>query len=574
MKTYPFKTIITYLVVMIISCHCKTLHVSNESKAKAIGPIAFRDVTVSVGLNELLKGVNGHGAAWGDINNDGYPDLFVGTFANHADSAYGYRGHGSYPEPDKLFINNKGVSFSEVTPSPTEIRGMNSGATFGDFDNDGYLDLVTNHISNITSNIDKVWKSKPENLGRSNKLFRNDGTGKMIDVTEKSNLIFNLNGTPTTPRNNFILDYDGDGMIDLLMQDDDVWPWSLGKSHLMRNMGNMVFKDVTIDAGLPENLNGLGGFVGDINGDTWPDIFFAQTSVMYINNKNGTFRKLSYDFFDPNYTGNARSGNENWTCGADLGDLNGDGLLDMVMGDHFQNTKTFEHKIRVFINKGNNKAGDPQFEEVSTKVGIKAADQKEPHVAIEDFDNDGDMDILVATREHFIYTNTGVGSDGLPHFTGPSGSNAPSGGLDYWPAGPTADFDRDGRLDFIGVQWYAFVTSPLLQNVTEGATEYIAIGINIPSEKNRNGIGATVRIYKPGQSGKKDALLGIKSISVANGYSSGTAAEAHFGTLGYNIVDIVVTMPCNGKTYIAKRVPTKQLFILSESTSEVGGNSK
>jgi len=336
----------------------------------------------------------------------------------------------------------------------------------------------------------------------------------------------------------------------------------------------MVFKDVTIDPGLPENLNGLGGFVGDINGDTWPDIFFAQTSVMYINNRNGTFRKLPFDFFDHAYTGNARSGNENWTCGAELGDLNGDGLLDMVMGDHFQNTKTFEHRIRVFINRGINPEGDPRFEEVGDKAGIKTVDQKEPHVAIEDFDNDGDMDILVATRENFIYTNTGAGPDGIPFFTGPTGSNAPEGGLDYWPAGPTADYDRDGRLDFFGAQWYAYITSPLLRNVTEGDADYISIGINIPSEKNRNGIGATVRIYKPGQSGKKDALLGIKCISVANGYSSGTTAEAHFGTPGYSKVDIEVKMPCNGRTYISKGVTTRQLFTFNESAAQVAGEGK
>lgn len=554
MKKLLFTTIITFIVA------------NSGILCLAQGPITFQDVTSAAGLEEGLKGLNGHSVAWGDINNDGFPDLFIGTFANHQGKEYEYRGHGAYPEPDKLFINNRGVSFTEVTNSPTEIKGMSSGAAFADFDNDGFLDLISTHIA-TRSNQNPIFT-------RPNYLFRNDGNGRMTDVSEKSNLVFNSDSVPCSARNTFVIDYDGDGMIDLLMQDDDVWQWSEGKSHLMRNMGNMVFKDVTTEAGLPENFNGLGGFVGDINGDTWPDIFFAQSSVMYINNKNGTFRKLAYDFFDSGYTGNARSGNENWTCGADLGDLNGDGLPDVVMGDHFQNTKTFEHKIRIFINRGINTAGDPEFEEVSNRVGIKAVDQKEPHVAIEDFDNDGDMDILVATRENFIYTNTGVGPDGLPFFTGPSGSNAPAGGLDYWPAGPTADYDRDGRLDFFGAQWYAYITSPLLRNITVGATDYIAIGLNIPSEKNRNGIGATIRIYKPGQLMKKEALLGIKSVSVANGYSSGTTAEVHFGTPGYEKVDIEVKMPCNGKIYIAKGVTTKQLFVLNESTSEVAGKSR
>src|SRR5690606_36742263 len=104
-------------------------------------------------------------------------------------------------------------------------------------------------------------------------------------------------------RNTFVLDYDGDGLIDLLMQDDDVWGWSIGRSKLMRNKGNMQFEDVTKEAGLPEHFYGLGGFVGDINGDTWPDIFFPHSNEMYINNGDGTFRKLETNFVNKEFNG-------------------------------------------------------------------------------------------------------------------------------------------------------------------------------------------------------------------------------------------------------------------------------
>lgn len=532
------------------------------------GPITFEDVTAATGLDELLKGVNGHAAAWGDINNDGYLDLFVGTFANHTPAEYNYRGHGPFPEPDKLLVNQKGERFILVTPSPTEITGRVGGAAFADFDNDGHMDLVSSHLSNPHTN--------PVML-QSNHLYRNDGTSKMIDVTDRSNLVFNvgsqLNSKPCSARNTFVLDYDGDGLIDLLMQDDDVWPWSIGRSHLMRNKGGMVFEDVTAKAGLPESFSGLGGWVGDINGDDWSDIFFAQSSVMYINNRDGTFHKLQREFVDSPTNLPVRTGNEIWTCGAEIGDLNGDGRLDFVMGDHYQNPKDREHRIHVFINRGNDANGDPIFEDVSGKCGIKVANSKQPHIALEDFNNDGKTDILVSNAESFIYTNIGTDTDGVPHFTGPLGSHAPGIGLPYWPGGPVADYDRDGRLDFFGPQWYAYVHSPLLRNVTAGAEDYITIAVALPAEKNRNAIGAMVSIYKPGQLGQADALLGIKCISVANGYSSGSPAEAHFGTPGYDKVDILVKMPCGGNIYRVPSVPTRQFYTVTGNSGQPAGKA-
>lgn len=81
MKNCHIRMIIACFVVLFLSNHCQS-----GVKQKP-GPITFKDVTTVVGLNDLLKGMNAHSAAWGDINNDGYPDLFVGTFANHSDTA-------------------------------------------------------------------------------------------------------------------------------------------------------------------------------------------------------------------------------------------------------------------------------------------------------------------------------------------------------------------------------------------------------------------------------------------------------------------------------------------------------
>lgn len=526
--------------------------------------LQFQDQTKETGLDDLLKGIHGHSIAWGDINNDGYPDLFVGTFANHPDSTYRHRGHSGYPEPNKLFINKKGKKFVEVTPSATEIKGVSSGAAFADFDNDGYLDLVCSHISYVLPDKRAGNWTAVENLGRSNKLFRNKGKGNMVDVTEGSGLVFNTDSTPVSARNTFVLDYDGDGLIDLLMQDDDAWPWSIGRSKLMRNKGNMQFEDVTKVAGLPEHFYGLGGFVGDINGDTWPDVFFAHSNEMYINNGDGTFRKLETNFVNKEFNGSFRDGNRTWTCGANIGDLNGDGLIDLIIGDHHLRTAEMPHKVLVFINKGNDDKGNPIFENVTEKTGIREASTKQPHVEIEDLNNDGKMDILVSSRDAFAYLNLGNDENGVPQFSEPISSNAPSNGLGYWPAGAVIDYDRDGRLDFMGVEWYSRETSPLVKNITRGADQYISIGLNIASDKNRNGIGATVKIYEPGKIEDKEGLLGIKVVSISNGFSSGTVSDAHFGVPGFKNVDIMIEMPGKGNVYKLRDVPTRQHIVITD----------
>ena len=540
---------------------------SNTTIVGSPPPIEFIEQTNETGLDQLLKGLHAHGVAWGDINNDGYPDLFVGTFACHEESTYGYRGHPDSPASNKLFINIKGEKFVEVTPSPTEVTGICSGATFADFDNDGHLDLIVTHISTAASTEQQNWVSN-ETRAQSHKLYKNDGTGKMIDVTEGSNLIFNKNSAPVSARNAFVLDYDGDGLLDILIQEDDLWvPWSIGKSRLMRNKGNMEFEDVTKKAGLPEHFYGLGGFVGDINGDTWPDIFFAHSSEMYINNKDGTFRKLKQKFVEDKYKATRKEGNLMWTCGADIGDLNGDGLIDFIMGDHY-NSDEIPHKIFVFINKGNDEHGDPVFEDVTDHVGIKTSPSKQPHLEIKDLNNDGKMDILTSSRDAFFYTNTGNDEHGLPQFVGPSASPSPTPikgkAMSYWPAGASADYNRDGRLDFVAAHWYAFEASPLFKNITKEAENYLTVGLNIGSENNRNGVGAIVELYKSGKSGIKEYLIGKEVISVSNGFNSGTTADVHFGTKGYKKVDVIIKMPCDGKVYSLKKVRTKQYFIVTD----------
>ena len=418
-----------------------------------------------------------------------------------------------------------------------EIRSRNSGAAFADFDGDGDDDLVVVHVNDLAG-----ISHMPE-MARSNFLYRNDGSGHFTDVTPESNLGYT---GEWTGRNPFVLDYDGDGMLDLLMQDDAVWENSIGRSRLMRNTGNLVFEDVTLSAGLGTNLNGLGGVVADINGDSWPDFFFAQSCVMYINRKDGTFIKADQEFIPPPYTGSTKDGNYEWTCGADLGDLDNDGDLDLVMGEHFRDQP---HRISIYLNEGNDDEGFPEFRNITEDAGTKITAGRQPYVEIQDFDNDGRPDILVGNPDIFIYRNTGV-LDGVPQLALiPIPEDASAGFLGYWVSAPSADFDLDGKMDVFYGSYDSLVLSPMLKNVSE-ENNFLRAKINLPDGGNRKGIGATIRIYKKGMSGQADGYLGMQYITVSRGYSSGGIPEALFGISGEDSVEVVVQMPCDGPVYM------------------------
>jgi hypothetical protein len=519
------------------------------------GQIRFDDVTENAGLIEPLKGIKGHSAAWGDVTGNGYPDLFVGTFSDRPDSIYATRGHIALAEPDKLFLNQGDGTFEEVLESPVRQYGRCSGSAFADFDNDGDLDLVVSHNARMPNSPKAQHKT-------GNFLFENKGQGEFIDVTEQAGLNF---GLPFTGRSTYVFDYNGDGLLDLFMQED----WVLdsisgGNSRLMENRGNLVFEDVTAKAGFPhgfrKGLYGLGGFVGDMNGDLWPDVFFSHSCRMFINNKNGTFREVNYHLVPPKYQLPGTGADGYWTCAADLGDLDNDGDMDMVMGQHFLNLDTVKQKIFVFLNEGNDAKGNPILRDITIESQMEQPSRRTPNIQLQDMDNDGLVDILATSGNKFIYRNAGV-LDGIPNFDKAVDSKIKEGN-GYWACGPLADYDRDGRLDFFGPEWLTAAPSVLLKNETPGAKHYLAVKLELEEGPNRNGVDARVDVYTRGKLGIEEERIASRIITVSNGYASGYEAIAYFGLPEHKTVDIRVSMPCEGQVYNATSVLRNQLYIL------------
>src|SRR5262245_61674335 len=328
--------------------------------------VRFQDVTKSAGLFEPLAGIMGHGAAWGDFDNDGHIDLFVGGFCDRPDTEYlPHKG----PVPSRLFRNLGNGKFALVKETPASFFGRTSGAVFADLNNDGYLELFA--ANNARPGKGAAVEPQGEAKKRFSNLFRND-RGNLIDISRDSGAC--PEGLRSA-RNIGIFDFDGDGLLDLLVIEDRFIPKP--RTILFRNLGGLKFKEANRDVGLPDDLFGLGVAVADVNGDGKPDFFVPHSNRFFLSTKEGKY--IESPALNRTFVWNPLD-REDWPCGAVFGDLNGDGLLDLVLTIHGKKARN-----RVYINEGI-KDGVPRFRDVTKEVGMPdVVPVRCPHVEIQDF---------------------------------------------------------------------------------------------------------------------------------------------------------------------------------------------
>lgn len=502
------------------------------------GEIRFEDVTETAGLAGPLQGLMGHGGAWGDVDNDGDLDLYVGGFADRPDDEYR---PADGPVGSRLLINEGGTF--RLTDDPEILFARTSGAVFADLDNDGDLELyVANNAKPGGKPSDRGTRQRLAKPQRS-LLYRNDG-GKFVDVSRESG------ACPEqlhTARNVGVFDYDNDGLLDLLLIEDKFR--KTPSSRLLRNQGDLTFRDVTEDVGLPDDIFGLGHAVADLNDDGRPDFFIGHSNRIFLSKgKTGYYEPESLKelfAWEPLH-------NEDWPCGASFGDLNNDGRLDMVLSIHCETARN-----RVYLHRGL-KDGIPRFEDVTKQAGWPdALPEKAPHVEIHDFDNDGRPDVYFSAGwiskegayKPLILRNIKTAKNGVPQFEIPGNLSQP---MVYYPAGPAADFDRDGRIDLFQINWFAGNRSRLLRNVSANNhwLEVTVTGVSF----NRMGIGTRVQVFS---TGKVPELLGTQEIQIGTGYASGGPAVAHFGLGDVDTVSLKIRLP-NGEHVEKKAVAVNQ----------------
>jgi hypothetical protein len=348
----------------------------------------FTDVTDHAGLRRTGWA---SGVAVGDYNNDGFEDLFI-----------------TYWGQNVLYRNNGDGTFQDVTREAgllQEGTHWGSGCTFIDYDRDGRLDLfVANYLQFDLAAAPKpgatpecTWKGIPVNCGPRGlppagpKLYRNNGDGTFSDVTAASGVAAAKGSYMMTA---VAADFDNDGWPDIYVACDST------PSFLLRNNHDGTFSEIGIETGVAVNQDGreqagMGLGIGDYNLDGSLDIvktnFVDDTNILYRNDGKGNFDDVTLPAglaVETRYVG--------W--GAGITDLDNDGHPDLffVTGNIYPeiaarlpNYPLATPRV-IFRNLGNGR-----FEELlDAGPGISAAHCSRG-CAFGDFDNDGDIDILI-----------------------------------------------------------------------------------------------------------------------------------------------------------------------------------
>jgi hypothetical protein len=497
------------------------------------------------------------GLAVFDYNGDNRPDIF---FTNGAATPSLEKSSPAYA--NRLFRNDGKMRFTDVTDAAgVRGAGYTIGAAAGDYDNDGHVDLFVAGV-------------------RQNQLLRNRGDGRFEDVTKQSGIASGEWGVAAG-----WLDYDSDGRLDLLVVNYVQWSADANPfcgdegrgiriychprvftglpNRLYRNRGNGSFEDVSGRSGLLSHVGkGMSVAFGDVDHDGDLDAFVTNDAVpnfLFRNNGDGTFAEtgLVAGVSVPD------SGRPVSSMGTDIQDYDNDRWEDIFL------TALAGETYPLFRNTSTGRlgyVGSPPagtFIDATQVSGLARLTVRSSGwcAVVGDVDNDGWKDLFTA--------NSHV-NDRIQEFEAVAWKQANSLFLNdtrgRWVDATTAsgladavaahrgcgvaDFDADGRLDFVVLVLGA--PAELWRNESATDNRWLTVRL-VGTRSNRDGIGARVTVGSQ-----------VRTMTTAVGYASSSHAGLHFGLGTARAVARIEVQWPSGSRQTIDNVKTNQVVVVTE----------
>ncbi|HEX7013933.1 MAG TPA: VCBS repeat-containing protein [Cyclobacteriaceae bacterium] len=506
------------------------------------GNFKFRDITAKAGVSCDTGWKTG--VTMADVNGDGLPDIYVC-----------HSGKGD-PEKrrNKLFINNGDLTFTErAAEYGLDDPGHSTHASFFDFDRDGDLDMyLLNHNVTVINEFEFASAKKKRDPYAGDKLYRNDN-GKFVDVSEAAGIKGNPLGFGLGVT---VADVNQDGWPDIYVSNDYVEP-----DYLYINNGNGTFTDRMTQYMQHISYFSMGCDVSDINNDGWVDIytldmlpednkrqkllygpenyehyalmvlngFYFQNmrNMLHLNNRNGTYSEIGQF---------AGISNTDWSWAPLFVDFDNDGWKDLFVANGYYRDYTNRDFLKF--------KGDYYFE-------MAKANQE------------ADTFKLVTTMtstplQNYIFKNNGdlTFSDKSAAW-GFTDKNFSSGSA-------YADFDNDGDIDLVVNNQNEFAS--VYRNETRQRypdRNFLAILLK-SAGGNTEAIGSKVMVYTHGQVQYFEKMH-------TRGFQSCVTERIHVGLGANTSADSLVVLWPNGARTVQHAVPAGQLLVLEQP--EVSGGS-
>lgn len=530
--------------------------------------ILFTDVTAEAGITfrhfpgERTTRITedmGSGAAWGDFDNDGWPDLFLVNYAQET----GAPETGATTGRTALYRNNRDGTFADVSvEAGLSLRVPGMGAAWADYDNDGWLDLIVTTVGHLY-------------------LFRNNGNGTFDDVTRHAGMAAEEGFWAGASWG----DYDRDGHVDVYITGyvryadvgaatslhyDAETPASLNPSSfapernlLFRNNGDGTFSEMGALAGVAnEQGRSLAAAWTDLDEDGWPDLYVANDvsdNVLFHNQRNGSFDEISHRALVADYRG---------AMGLAVGDWDGDGDTDIFVTHWIAQENALYNNQRADRLRSSDAAGVIQFMDVADRFGVGqiALDYIGWGTSFFDFDNDGRLDLVVANGSTFqrtddrrflvpmrdqLFWNRGA-REGFYDVSSVAGTFFERAHVGRGAA--VADFDNDGDLDLLIMNHGE--APALLRNDGGEGRAWLQIAL-VGVESNRSALGARIRLVADGRTQHRE-------IGAQSSYLSHNSLVAHFGLDTQTVADSIEVRWPSGRVEVRTSVPSNQTIVWVE----------